>query len=190
MATTLPQLETLFTSIGWKYKKKQDSDNATEGYLYAGFPTQKYKDADGDPYVSVLFYVQEQGELIKIIIPKLYSCINPLHRRAFFEVAVRKTFEKKLCFFDYDHRDGEIRMVVDLPLEDASVTEKQIKRIVTALISHVDNNDADVRAAVEEGKLPFLDYKADLNHEISKLSSDQQLELLVEIKRRGQAGGQ
>jgi hypothetical protein len=110
--------------------KKQDADYATVGYLYAGFPTQRYKDADGDLYVSVLFYVQARGELIKIIIPKLYSCINPLHRRAFFEVTVRKTFEKKLCFFDYDHRDGEIRMVVDLPLEDASVTEKQIKRII------------------------------------------------------------
>lgn len=188
MATTLQELEALFDQIGWKYKTRQESGNSKEGYLYAGFPTQTYKDADGDQYVSILFSVQENGELIKVIVPKLYNCINPLHRRAFFEVAIRKTFEKKLCFFDYDHRDGEIRMLLDLPLEDASVTEKQIKRIVKSLLTLIDANDESVRGAVERGELPFLDYKADLNHEISKMSPDQQLELLVEIKRRSQIG--
>ncbi len=188
MATTLNELEALFQSIGWKYKRRDDDSNGTDGYLYASFPTKNYRDADGDSMVTFIFNVQEKGELIKIVIPRLYSCINPQFRRAFFEVAIRKTFEKKLCFYDYDHRDGEIRMLVDLPLEDAKITERQVKRIISSMLQHVDANDEAVRAAVEQGELPFIDYKADLTHEISSLSPDQQLELLVEIKRRNRAG--
>ncbi len=186
MATTLKELESLFDQIGWKYKSQPDSSNGNEGVLYSGFPTKSYKDSDGDNYVTFVLNVQEDGELVKIIIPKLYNCINTQYRRAFFEVAIRKTFEKKLCFFDYDHRDGEIRMLLDLPLEDSSLTEKQIRRIVRSMLNHVDANDEVVRAAVETGQLPFIDYKADLNHEISKMSPDQQLELLVQIKQRSQ----
>lgn len=188
MATTLGKLEQLFEAIGWKYKQHQDTPGSAEGYLYASFPTREYRDAEGDSVVTFVFNVQESGELIKIIIPRLYSCINPQFRRAFFEVAIRKTFEKKLCFYDYDHRDGEIRMLLDLPLEDTQLSERQLKRIVQSMLLHVDANDEAVRAAVEKGTLPFIDYKADLTHEISTLSPDQQLELLVEIKRRKQVG--
>lgn len=184
VATTIVELEALFKEIGWKYKLSVENGNPKEGYVYAGFPTKEYKDKDGDNYIGILFTVQENGELIKVVVPKLYSCINTAHRRAFFEVAIRKTFEKKLCFFDYDHRDGEIRMILDLPLEDASITIKQIKRIVHSMVRLIDGNDAVVRAAVEEGRLPLIDYKSDIQHEISKMDPDQQLELLIDIKRR------
>lgn len=186
VATTIAQLEILLDDIGWKYKSHPSDNNAKEGYIYSGFPTKEYKDKDGDNYASVLFSVQENGELIKFIIPKLYNCIDRNYRRAFFEVAIRNSFEKKLCFYDYDHRDGEIRMIVDMPLEDASITKQQITRIVKALLKLIDTNDKTVRAAVEEGRLPLIDYKSDLSHEISKMDPDQQLELLVEIKRRNQ----
>ncbi|SEG75153.1 hypothetical protein [Marinobacterium lutimaris] len=188
MATTLKELEALFQSIGWKYESRQDNPDSVEGYLFSSFPTKTYRDADGDSVVTFVFNVQEKGELIKIVVPRLYSCVNPHFRRAFFEVAIRKTFEKKLCFYDYDHRDGEIRMLVDLPLEDTQITERQVKRVLRAMLMHIDGNDEAVRAAVEQGELPFIDYKADLTHEISSLSPDQQLELLVEIKRRNRAG--
>ncbi|RTE67759.1 hypothetical protein EH243_02080 [Amphritea opalescens] len=184
MATSFKQLEALLDDIGWKYKSNPNDSGG--GYIYSGFPTKVYKDKDGDHYATVLFSVQENGELIKFIVPKLYNCVDRNNRKAFFEVAIRKSFEKKLCFYDYDHRDGEIRMIVDFPLEDASLTKQQVIRVVKALITLIDTNDQDVRAAVEEGRLPLLDYKSDLSHEISKMNSDQQLELLVEIKRRNQ----
>lgn len=188
MATTLQSLETLFQSIGWKYKAKPSQASGNEGYLYSAFPTKEYRDADGDSMVTFIFNIQEEGELLKVVVPRLYACINPHFRRAFFEVAIRKTFEKKLCFFDYDHRDGEIRMLLDLPIEDSELTERQIKRIVQSMLTHIDSNHEAVHAAVEKGVLPFIDYKADLTHEISKLSPDQQLELLVEIKQRNRVG--
>lgn len=77
-------------------------------------------------------------------------------------------------------------MVMDLPLEDAKLTEKQIKRVITSIVRLVDMNDADIRAAVEEGRLPVTDYQSDLSYEISKMTVDQQLQLLVDIKKRTQ----
>ena len=184
MATTLNELGGLLDNLGWKYKPKPSETKEHEGTLFTGFPTESYLDSDGDKFVNVVFSVQEGGELVKVLVPRLYECIHPGHRRAFFETAIRKTYEKKLCFYDYDHRDGEIRMVLDIPLEDAQLTEQQIKRVVTSIVRLVDINDGDIRAAVEEGRLPVTDYQSDLSYEISKMSVDQQLELLVEIKKR------
>ena len=185
MATTLDELEALFQLIGWKYKCQKKDERGVEGYLYASYPTEKYRDADGDSVVTFIFNVQESGEMIKVLVPRLYSCINPVYRRAFFEVAIRKTFEKKLCFYDYDHRDGEIRMLLDLPLEDAKLTERQLRRIVQSMLLLIDANDEVVRAAVEQGERPFINYQADLIHEIGLLSPEQQLELLIQVKKKG-----
>ena len=185
MATTLNELIELLDKLGWKHKPKPSEKKENEGTVYTGFPTETYLDKDGDKFINVVFSVQEGGELIKIITPHLYECIHSVHRKAFFETAIRKTYEKKLCFYDYDHRDGEIRMVLDIPLEDAKLTEKQIKRVVSGMVRLVDVNDADIRAAVEEGRLPVTDYQSDLRHEISKMSVDQQLQLLVDVKKRG-----
>jgi hypothetical protein len=183
MATTLTALAKLLDNLGWKHKPKPAEKNDKEGRIYTGFPTESYLDSDGDKFINVVFSVQENGELVKIIVPRLYNCIHPGNRKAFFETAIRKTFEKKLCFYDYDHRDGEIRMVLDIPLEDAVLTEKQVKRIVSGMVRLVDVNDPDIRAAVEQGRLPVIDYQSDLSYEISQMSVDQQLQLLVDIKK-------
>jgi hypothetical protein len=74
-------------------------------------------------------------------------------------------------------------MVLDIPLEDAVLTEKQVKRIVSGMVRLVDVNDPDIRAAVEQGRLPVIDYQSDLSYEISQMSVDQQLQLLVDIKK-------
>ena len=185
MATTFDELIGILDKLGWKHKPKPSEKKEHEGTVYTGFPTETYLDSDGDKFINVVFSVQESGELVKVLIPKLYECIHPGHRRAFFETAIRKTYEKKLCFYDYDHRDGEIRMVLDIPLEDARLTEKQIKRVVSSIVRLVDINDSDMRAAVEEGRLPVTDYQSDLRHEISKMTVDQQLQLLVDVKKRG-----
>lgn len=184
MATTLNELAEILDKLGWKYNSKPSEKKDNEGTIYTGFPTETYLDADGDKFINVVFSVQEGGELVKVLIPKLYECIHPGHRKAFFETAIRKTYEKKLCFYDYDHRDGEIRMVLDIPLEDAVLTEKQIKRVVSSTVRLVDINDNDIRAAVEDGRLPVTDYQSDLSYEISKMSVDQQLQLLVDVKKR------
>lgn len=183
MATTLNELTRLLDNLGWKHRPTPSEKNGNEGKVYTGFPTETYLDADGDKFINIVFAVQEDGELVKVIIPRLYNCIHPGHRKAFFEAAIRKTFEKKLCFYDYDHRDGEIRMVLDIPLEDAVLTEKQIKRVVSGMVRLVDVNDSDIRAAVELGRLPVIDYQSDLSYEISQMSVDQQLQLLVNIKK-------
>jgi hypothetical protein len=184
VAISLKHLEGLLDSIGWKYQSRPKEGSDTEGFLQSGFPAQTYKDKDGDLYINVIFSVEENGELVKVIVPRLYNCIDRHYRKAFFEVAIRKTFEKKLCFFDYDHRDGEIRMIIDLPIEDNTLTAAQVQRVVRTLVRLIDTNDPDLRAAVEEGRLPLIDYKSDLSAEIANMSPDEQLELLVQIKQR------
>lgn len=184
MSTTINELSEILDELKWKHKTKPNEENKDEGTIYTGFPTETYLDKDGDKFINVVFLVQEHGELVKIITPQLYTCIHPGHRKAFFETAIRKSFEKKLCFYDYDHRDGEIRMVLDMPLEDARLTPKQVKRVVSSIVRLVDMNDSDLRSAVEEGRLPVTDYQSDLRYEISRMSVDQQLQLLVDIKKR------
>ena len=184
MAISLTDIQTYMDGLSWKYKSNPKADSKTDGHLVTGFPTETYQDKDGDNYLSIAIAVDENGERIRFMTPALYNCKHPQFRKAFFEVAMSKALSLKLCHFDYDHSDGEIRMINEIPLEDGSFTAKQLERVIRAMVRLADNNHQDLYAAITTGALPMLDYKTDIAHEVSQMSTDDQLELLVEIKKR------
>jgi hypothetical protein len=49
------------------------------------------------------------------------------------------SWETKMLQWEYDPSDGEIRAIIEFPLEDSILTEKQFNRCLHGLIQLVDN---------------------------------------------------
>jgi hypothetical protein len=49
------------------------------------------------------------------------------------------SWETKMLQWEYDPNDGEIRAIIEFPLEDSSLTEKQFNRCLSGLIQIIDN---------------------------------------------------
>ena len=94
--------------------------------------------------------------------------------------------------FEYDPSDGEIRAMVEFPIEDGKVTAKQLRRILGGFPYIVDEYDEMIRTAIEQGK--FAPKKEDddgireLLSAMGELGPEGLKELMEEIKRRKQGG--
>jgi hypothetical protein len=49
------------------------------------------------------------------------------------------SWETKMLQWEYDPSDGEIRAIIEFPLEDSMLTERQFNRCLSGLIQIVDN---------------------------------------------------
>ena len=57
--------------------------------------------------------------------------------------------------FEYDDSDGEIRAIIEFPLEDAELTRRQLLRAVQALVQIVDKYHPVIYKALREGVIEF-----------------------------------
>jgi len=57
--------------------------------------------------------------------------------------------------FEYDDSDGEVRAIIEYPLEDANLTRRQLLRSVQSLVQIVDKYHPVMYKALREGVIEF-----------------------------------
>ena len=57
----------------------------------------------------------------------------------------------KLLKMEFDDRDGEVRAVIELPLEDTQLSLGQLSRCLTTLAYLIDRIDPLLRRTLKEG---------------------------------------
>lgn len=147
MGTTIEQVKAFMDEVEFKYRIDDE-----RSVLITGFGTQEYKDADGAHHLRVVIKVDEDGEYLALFVPKTYVC-RPDHpsAKAVLETAVRMHWSYKLICWEYDHRDGEVRACVHLPLEDSLLTPRQFHRCLHGLIDLVDKSYGQFTHALNTG---------------------------------------
>jgi hypothetical protein len=153
----------LATTVGYISGFLDDRDikhEIDEDVVKAWFETEHYTDKDGDHGIFVVIALEEDGEYIKIVAPMVYQATDNPHLRQLFQVLLMVSWFTKLVQFEYDHTDGEIRAIVEFPLEDAPLTERQLLRSIQGLVAIVDEADSVIRSAMDHGiidsKHPFF----------------------------------
>jgi len=146
MATTFNEIQEMLVRIGIKYQVKE-----ADGYIVTGYTTEVYCDDEGEKGVLIIIAVDDDGRFVKIFAPNLY-----LSKQEKYELAILKTCMQinqriKMIQCEYDHSDGELRIVVDIPLEDSTLSERQFMRAMSCIIETVDTFDSAFRSAVEYG---------------------------------------
>jgi hypothetical protein len=102
------------------------------------FPTNRFVDPDtNEKRLVVVVVLEENGEYIKIFSPHAFEA-KGRHAGDVLKACMEIQWETKLIQFEYDDSDGEIRPIVEWPIEDGSVTAKQLARAITGLVLIVD----------------------------------------------------
>jgi len=149
MATTIDEVSGFLTNVGMKFKQLPDRP-----VIITGFATEHYRDSDGDSGIRIAIALEEDGEFIKIIAPSLYTYKEGPNKAALFQTLLQISWMTKMVQFEYDSDDGEVRMIIEFPLEDSKLTERQLMRAVMGLVQLADEYHEQIVKAMEQGVVP------------------------------------
>ncbi len=92
-----------------------------------------------DRFVIVI-QLDEEGEFFKLFAPDILPGFqNHAYKEVILQTLLGISWETKMLQWEYDASDGEIRAIIEFPLEDGTLTERQFYRCLTALVEIVDS---------------------------------------------------
>jgi len=171
MATSIQQITGFLDAADLKYR-------IDDNLVRTGFNTNTYCDTDGESGISLVIAVEEDGEFLKIVAPSVYKYLDGSHKAALFQVLLMVSWDTKMVQFEYDMRDGEVRAIIEFPLEDAQLTQNQLLRCIHSIAAIVDENHERITAAMTKGELPKPESKEDMS------ALWQEFQSFLEQKRR------
>ncbi len=150
MGSTLTEISVFLDSLGLNYHHNEEDD-----VIITGFGTKNYVDTDGDKHLGVVIKLEENGEFLQIFTPKCYSVPDETNRAALMQTLLMVSWKTKMIQFEFDDNDGEIRAMIEFPLEDAILTQKQFMRAFQGLVQIVDKYHPVMDKALTEGVIEF-----------------------------------
>lgn len=129
MATSLKQLSQYLDRRGWKYRLDE-----TDNRIYTGVKGEHIE------HLLVVIELEEGGEFFSVYAPNVLSddIRDHTHKLAVLQTMLSISWETKMLQWEYDPSDGEIRAIIEFPLEDAEMTERQFNRCLHGLVQLVD----------------------------------------------------
>ncbi len=128
MATTLQQIAIYLDNAGWKYKLDEEGARILTGVY-----------AENVENFLIVVQLDEEGEFFELFAPRILSGVKEHpHKSAILQTMLSISWETKMLQWEYDPSDGEIRAIIEFPLEDAELTEKQFNRCLHGLVQIVD----------------------------------------------------
>ena len=109
-------------------KREIDFERHEDGAILIQYNTEKYRDPQGEANVLVAIQLENEGKFLKIFVPNAFSYHEGPYKAVVLQAALFVNFQSKMLQFEYDPRDGEIRAMVEFPLEDSPLTEEQFFR--------------------------------------------------------------
>jgi hypothetical protein len=117
-------------------------------------PTDRYRNLSGERSLRVVLQLNEDGEYVTIYAPNAFN-ISAKSSEVFIRACMQIQWKTRLVQFEYDSVDGEIRPVVEFPLEDSGLTTRQISRCLRGVAAILDEYYLTLHKASVEGVLQF-----------------------------------
>ena len=189
MATTYEEIRSFMDMEGLKYRM---SDDGT--YLRTGFHMYKYRGATGDDGIPLTIRLSEDGEYLEIYAPAAYTYKDGPNVGAVLQTLLMIQWKTKLIQFEYDAGDGEIRPTVKVPLEDAKLTQKLLKRVLMGIPRVIDKYHPAITRAIETGVIEFPQEEddgrlSDLMGALGHIEPGELQEVIAEIRRKRSIDG-
>lgn len=128
MGATLEQIAEYLDNKGWAYKLDEE-----ESRILTGVHADNLED------FLIVIQLDEDGEFFELFAPRVLSGVKDHpHKEAILQTMLLISWETKMLQWEYDPSDGEIRAIIEFPLEDSTLTERQFNRCLYGLVQLVD----------------------------------------------------
>jgi hypothetical protein len=146
MGLTLGQVKSMFDEVGIKYEEKGE-------LLSTAWTTDTYLDPDTNKHTAFIgIQLGEDGEFLYVVAPQIFKATGR-HVDDFLRACMMIQWETKLMRFEYDASDGEVRATVQIPIEDGTLTPRQLKRCFTNIVDLLDKFYPALSRALSKGKV-------------------------------------
>jgi len=147
MATSIDELKSQLNELDYNFVEHDEST------LVLDFKTKTYRDPDGDPMVTLVIQLPEEGEHFYAFTPRpIFVSEQP---DALIRVCLLIQLREKLIKFDFDEEEGALRLVVEFPLEDSNLTVTQLQRCLRQMIHVIDKYYQVLNRAAKKGVVDF-----------------------------------
>jgi ribulose 1,5-bisphosphate synthetase/thiazole synthase len=131
MAITLKEVTDFLDDVGIKYQEKDE-----ERVI---FP---YSDDEIDEKILIVVSVQEDGEFLSMRTIKhlddLVAEADEEKRRALLDWMLYQNYRSKVGAWEYDPSDHDHHLSVSMPIEDGTVSKKQMMRMLAVMVKSVE----------------------------------------------------
>jgi len=129
MAVHLKQIAKYLDNLGWEYRIDEDEER-----IITGVEAQNLED------FLIVVQLDEDGKFFRLFAPQVLGEVKDHpHKEAILQTMLAISWETKMLQWEYDPSDGEIRAIIEFPLEDSTLTERQFNRCLSGLVQIVDN---------------------------------------------------
>ncbi|MEM7727423.1 MAG: hypothetical protein AAF208_13805 [Cyanobacteria bacterium P01_A01_bin.45] len=129
MAANVQDIAIFLDKLGWEYRIEEEDERIITGV-----------EADNIEDFVIVVQLDEDGKFFRLFAPQVLGGVTDHpHKAAILQTMLAISWETKMLQWEYDPSDGEIRAIIEFPLEDAELTEKQFNRCLSGLIQLVDN---------------------------------------------------
>ena len=147
MAFTLKQISGYLKNMGIKLSHEDD-----EKIVFAA--------TSGENNLAYYLRAKENGDIFDMQMQILNDDMSHLqvkdhkHLNVLLPQLLYFNYGTKFGSWEYDPSDGDIRLVVEIPLEDAKMTEKQFTRIMSMMAGTSDEYVGKIKNILKTGKVP------------------------------------
>jgi hypothetical protein len=145
MAVDLAHVTSLLDELGLTY-------HADDDHVEIGFETDEYKDRLGRKVLRMIVLLEEEGEYFKLFAPMAFVA-EGMHVDAFLRACTMVQWRTKLVQFEFDANDGEIRPMIEFPIEDGTLTARQLDRCVQGMVHLLDEYFPALERALVLGEI-------------------------------------
>ena len=128
MAANLKQIAKYLDNLGWDYRFDEEEDR-----IITGVEAENIED------FLIVVQLDEEGKFFRLFAPQVLAEVKDHpYKDAILQTMLAISWETKMLQWEYDPSDGEIRAIIEFPLEDSLLTERQFNRCLSGLIQIVD----------------------------------------------------
>lgn len=145
MAISLDAISTLLLQLDWNHERR-------DGVLYS-----QVAEAEGQPPYGMVFSAPQDGSIFELsignILPLEQVQQSP-HKALFLMYLLHAAWTSSFGTPEMDSRDGEVRVLLELPLADAVMTPAQMQLILQGTIRLSSRIRQEGGRVLETGQFP------------------------------------
>jgi hypothetical protein len=153
MATNLEVIKGYLDENNIKYR---DEGN----FLTVVYETENYTNfVNGEKSVLIIITTETMGHFVQLWVSayRFSSDSNSYNKLALLQTLLKITYDTKLLQFEYDPDDGEVRLMVDIPVMDSNLTALQLIYSLKAILRCLDSEHQNITDAMRHGLTPESD---------------------------------